>query len=262
MVAINPKFIDYDFASDPNFVAGDLGFPIEQRGRFARYEDVAQVHPETAWKDLILAQEADGGGLDRCVSRIYNQRNEGSCVANAFSQANEIVQCRQFGKSLVIPLSAISLYKRIGRSPGSGAMVSDGMDESNARGILPLDTPENRARFGNHVMPATGFYEKYPDNWESTAALFKTLEWSICDTIAELISALLNGHPVVVGRAGHSICYCRPMYSNSLLVVKYANSWDKSWGDSGFGYDSMNLIRSSASWCCALRSTTDYRLAA
>jgi hypothetical protein len=257
-VTIDPKWIDVDFARQPEFVVGNLGFRGD-KGRFAKYSDVAQVHPESQWKELIAAMDADGGGLDRCVSRIYNQRNEGSCVANAFGQANEIVQFRQFGKALVTALSAISLYKRIGRSPSSGAMVDDGMEESSSRGILPLDTPENRAKFGNHVMPPTGFSTPYPDGWEATAAKFKTLEWTVCDSVPELISALINGHPVVVGRSGHSICYTRPMFKDGSLVVKYANSWSPEWGDGGFGYDSQGLIRSSAGWCCALRSTTDWR---
>lgn len=264
MVAINPAFVDVDFSKQPLFVMGDLGPQPAEAKRFAKYEDNAQVHPESQWKELADAIAKDGGGCSRLVTRIYNQKNEGSCVANACSQAMEIIMAKQFGKKNVVPLSAISLYKRIGRSPGSGAMVSDGLDELAERGILPLDTPENRAKYGNHVMPATGFYEKYPDDWETTAALIRGLEWNICQSVAELISALINQDPVVVGRSGHSICYCDPIYSGSALNVLYANSWN-GWGqgggdfDTGFGVDSMGSIRSSAGWAFALRSVTDYR---
>lgn len=204
---------------------------------------------------MANAIQVAGGGCSQLVSRIYNQGNEGSCVANACSQAHEIIQAKQFGKANVVPLSAISLYKRIGRSPNSGAMVSDGLDEMSERGVLPLDTPENRTKFGAAVMPNTGFRTPYPTGWEATAKKFAGTEWFILESVNELVSALLLQMPVVVGRSGHSIAYCDVVYQGSDLMVKYANSWG-NWGENGFGYDSMRLIRSSASWAFALRSVT------
>jgi hypothetical protein len=165
------------------------------------------------------------------------------------------VQAGQYGRDRVVHLSAISLYKRIGRSPNSGAMVSDGLDEMSENGVLPLDDVANRARFGAHVMPNTGFRTPYPDGWQSTAKKFLALEWTIVDRVEELISALFNQHPVVVGRSGHSICYLDPVYEDGALLVRYANSWG-DWGENGFGYDSLRLIKSSSSWAFALRSVS------
>lgn len=184
-----------------------------------------------------------------------------NCVANATSQAHEVVQALQHGKANVVHLSAISLYKRIGRSAQSGAMVSDGLKEMASRGILPLDTPENRERFGSAVMPNTGFSKPYPDNWQETAALFRGVEYHTVNSVAGLLTALCNQHPVVVGRQGHSICYLRPMRRSGRRVVAYANSWG-NWGqglgdfDSGFGFDSESQIRQSASWAFVLRAVT------
>lgn len=260
---IDSKFLDVDFRKDKNYVLGDItppecrafgGGPVFGSDRPA-YEDVCGTIPESDWPDLAKQLDAAGGGADQLISWIYNQRNEGSCVANACSQANEIVQSLQLGKDKSVRLSAISLYKRIGRSPGSGAMVSDGLDEMKSRGVLPLDNAENRARFGDAVMPPTGFYEKYPSGWEDTAKFFKVDEAFVVRTVEGLISALFNQNPVVVGRAGHSICYCRPMYNNGKLVVKYANSWGP-WGDKGYGYDSRGMIKSSSGWAFAIRSVT------
>src|SRR5688572_22666193 len=143
---IPSHLIDVDFPSDEKFTFGDQGFAAFGPPR-APYGDSVQVIPESQWKDLAKAIADAGGGCSQLVSRIYNQGNEGSCVANACSQAHEIVQAKTVGKDSVVHLSAISLYKRIGRSPNSGAMVSDGLDEMAERGILPLDTPENRAKF-------------------------------------------------------------------------------------------------------------------
>lgn len=251
---IDPSFVDVDFPSEAKFVRGDNGFrALDQR--CAAYGDSINVIPESRWKEEAAAIQAAGGGCSQLVSRIYNQGNEGSCVANACAQALEIIQAKQIGKANVVPLSAMSLYKRIGSGPNSGAMVSDGLEEMASRGILPLDTPANRAKYGSAVMPNTGWRTPYPAGWETTAAKFRGTEWFIINSVAELITALINQHPVVVGRSGHSICYCDPIYQGNSLLVKYCNSWG-DWGENGFGYDSLGKIRSSASWAFALRAAT------
>lgn len=231
--------------------ARTFGLPLEP-GVFRSYGDEAPVYPESQWKEMAEAMAKAGGGCTQLVTRVYNQKSEGSCVANATSQSHEIVQATQFGKDRVVHLSAISLYKRIGRSASSGAMVSDGLEEMSERGILPLDDEANKAKF-KHTMPNTGFKTPYPDGWEETAKMFGAHEWLVVNAVDELISALLNQHPVVVGRSGHSICYCDPVYKDGNLVVKYVNSWG-DWGDEGYGYDSTKLIKSSSNWAFALRS--------
>lgn len=252
MSDIIAQFLDVDFQQDPNYVFGDLG--VQRFGAsYTDYSDAEEVLTDAEIDQAIDKIDEDNGSLDRLVTRIYNQKNEGSCVANACSQANEIIQAKQFGKDRVVHLSAISLYKRIGRSPNSGAMVSDGLKEMQSRGILPLDNPENRAKFNGIVMPNTGFYTAYPSGWESVAKQFAGVEALIVRNVNALLTALINGHPVVVGRQGHSICYVRPMRRNGRRVVKYANSWG-DWGDQGFGYDSSSQISQSASWAFALRT--------
>lgn len=254
MPSVLDEFLDVDFTKDPRYVPGDLG--VRAFGEAMRaYGEVVPEIPEAQWQAKADLLEAAGGGADEYVTRIYDQKSEGSCVANACAQALEIIQALKFGKDKVVPLSAISLYKRIGRSPGSGAMVSDGLDELVDRGILPLDTPENKTRFAA-TMPATGFYTPYPAGWEAVAKRFRVTEFFLIRTVAQLITALLMQHPVVVGRSGHSICYTRPVYRSGKLTVKYANSWSPDWGEQGFGYDSLSMIRSSASWAFAIRSMT------
>lgn len=252
---INPQFLDVDFSKDPNFV---FGYKDDRRDTFASpgpcYEDLVPVIPESEWERLAAEEEANQSGMDQLVSRIYDQGQEGSCVANATSQAHEILQALQFGIDKVTHLSAMSLYKRIGSTAQSGAMVSDGMDEAISRGILPLDTPENRAKFGDKVMANTGFRSPYPAGWETTANEFRFDERLVIRSFAGLVTSLFNHHPVVVGRQGHSICYVRVMFVNGRLVVKYANSWKKTWGDQGFGYDTRNQVQLSANWCWAPRT--------
>jgi len=65
---------------------------------------------------------------------------------------------------------------------------------------------------------------------------------------------------VVVGRAGHSILYTRPVWSKNQWWIKYVNSWGQEWGEGfdefsgGWGFDSMRLIMESASWAFTCRT--------
>jgi hypothetical protein len=264
---IDPKYIDVDFPNDPKFTFGDCGPRFSERMKSPRFEDVSDIIPESEWKDLVKAiDDTPGSGLENLVTRIYNQGSEGSCVANAASQAHEIVQAIQFGKEEVVHLSAISLYDRIGSSSQSGAMVDDGLEEMCANGIVPLNNTENKARF-QLTMPATGFSRNMPTGWKDTAKLFAGTEWTECQSRAEMVTASLKGFPICVGRAGHSICYVRPVYKSNTLYFMYVNSWG-DWGfaagdfEHGFGLDSESLLRRSASWCYALRTVRDWRTAA
>lgn len=255
---IDDKFVDYDFQKDPAFVFGDLG-----RSFFGAvetsYEEKYGVLSDSEIRAEIEKIEAEGGGQERLVTRIYNQGNEGSCVANASAAANELVQAIQFGKENVVHLSAMSLYKRIGSGPNSGAMVSDGWAEMKRRGLLPLDTPENRAKFGDAVMPNTGWRTPFPANWEATGLKFAGVEATIINSYQGLKSAGVTPGSIVVGREGHSINYVRITWKNGRFTFPYQNSWG-NWGFAfghmpyGFGADTESQIKKSASWAYKLRA--------
>lgn len=257
------QFIDVDFEKDPRYVFGDLGSPCW--GNFTSYESAVPVLSDSEINAAIEKMEAENSGGEWLVSRIYNQKSEGSCVSNACAQANEVTQAQQFGLDKVIHLSAMSLYKRIGRSASSGAVVSDGLEEMQSRGILPLDNPENRTRFGSAVMENTGFSKPFPADWESTAIKFSLAEYHTVETPAGLMTALCNRDPVVIGREGHSICYVKPMIVDGRWGVGYANSWGK-WGvgmgshDSGFGIDTLSQLKKSARYAFVVRSVNSPNL--
>lgn len=253
------NFLDVDFTSDPNYVKG---YDAVGEMPCAAYGDSAPVYTMAQIRQHAERLDNEQTGLEWLVTMIFDQGNEGSCVANAAAQAFQIVQAAQYGLDKVTLVSAISLYDRIGSSPNSGAMVSDGLKELRERGILPLDTPENRARF-KHVMPPRGFRRNgLPSGWEETGNQFKVVEWLVCDSVEEVLSAGINGHPVCVGRAGHSIVYTRPTMKPGRLASAYANSWRLSWGSAfgsmtgGFGFDSEGMIRSASGWAYAIRAVT------
>lgn len=256
-------FVDCEFSEQPEFIKGDTteevtfgAFAAAKEGDEPFFEDAVSLIPQSEWNGLIAKIDEAGGGLDLLVTRIYDQKQEGSCTWNAASQSTEITEAMMFGRRNVVHKSAISGYKRCGSGPMSGSTVSCSLKELCTRGVLPLDTPENRAKFA-HVMPNTGFYQSFPQGWEETAKRFRVQDFYEIRTYEGFITALLRGSPVVYGRSGHAICAVRPVIKDGRIYVKYANSWHESWGDKGFGYDSERMIRSGASWAYAPKAMFD-----
>lgn len=251
------EFIDVDFDKQDKYPTGYTG--IGTLPKMTRFRDAVDLIPRSKWKSLAAEKKALGGGVSSYITRIYNQSNEGSCVGNMAAQMMEVRQAVQFGKKFVVPISAISMYKQIGSSPNSGAMVGDALKKGLSVGFLPLDTPENRKIFGDQVMPHTGFRTPYPANWTNTAASFRYDEYFEINSVEELITALLKDFGVGVGRAGHSILYCDVFFDGDTMYILYVNSWGQ-WGIAGgsfsygFGLDSARLFNQSADWCYAARS--------
>lgn len=273
MLTIDPRYVDYDFRTDPQFVPGDLAPPdarFEENPFFYGFQGYGEVYgvlSEAERTQQIERLDAEGG-IERLVRWILNQRREGACVGFAQTQAQMTCGAKQFGEANIVHLSGVSAYQPIGRSPNSGAMVSDALEKGQQLGVIPLDTPDNRQRFGSVVMPENGFYTKRPQGWEQVAAQFRIAEYLVIRNVAELEQAGINGHPIVVGRSGHSICYLRPSLRSGRGFL-YVNSWG-GWGfgagghTAGFGFDSSRLVSSSARWAFAVCSVTtpDYLLAA
>jgi hypothetical protein len=257
MIDVDDRWVDVDFPREPEYTYGYSG--PGNISKFASFEDTEKILTDAEVRAAIEKMDAEDTGAEWLVTRIFAQLNEGSCVYNACSQANEVTQCRQYGPDEVVHLSAISGYKQIGSSPSSGANIGDGLDCLEEIGTLPLDNEENKARF-KHTMPNTGFRLPYPDGWKETAKLFRVQGRKIIRSVLGLLTALVKRQPVVVGRAGHSICYLRPRWSNANgYTIDYPNSWGK-WGfglgrfDYGYGRDTMRLISSSASYCFTFES--------
>ena len=287
-------YVDTDFTQWPQFTDGDnaeidtfeenLGEPILKSGEPVLgqasprgppatglipenpaegepiFEDAIPLIPREQWPTAIKAIDDNGGSLDLLVVEIKDQGQEGACVSDATVQSMQLAQAIRRGKKGVIKLSAISLYKQVGRTAGGGSMVSDNLRAATGVGVLPLTSPDNSALFP-HTMPNTGFHRSYPDGWKDTAKRFRVNEVYDVRSFDGFITALLRGYPVVYGRSGHSICAVRPVYKNGRLYVKYANSWTPQWGENGYGYDSESMIRAGASWAFAVRTVVDPGLA-
>lgn len=256
-ITIDPEFVDVVFPDQPEYLFGcvDEG-PYDQMFGDV-YEDAVQVLSESELREAAEHQDEFGGG-EELVTRIFNQKREGSCVANATGQGHQCVQAKTYGKEHVVQLSAMSIYKQIGRSANSGARVSNGLKTLKNLGALPLDTPENKERF-QHTFPNTGFNTRYPTDWKETADTFRCVETHVVRSFNGILTALARQEPVIVGREGHSICYVRLIWKNGWKVM-YVNSWSQGWGISagdfkgGFGVDSSRQIEKSASWAFVVRT--------
>jgi len=221
---------------------------------FSVFEDSkVDIIPRSEWKEASLAIRTQVN----LVKKIKDQGNEGSCASNATAQAAEIIFNKQSGVDNWIELSAMSLYKRVGRDPNSGSTVSSNLREIRDVGILPVNNDKNKRRFV-HTFPPRGFYTKYPRGWQETAKQFRVTEWWDITSFDGFVTALLTGSPVVYGRSGHAICGVIPEYVDRGWYIKYANSWG-NWGDNGFGLDSESFIsRAIASYgAFAPRVTTE-----
>ena len=258
-IIVDDLFEDIDFTQDPAYVFGCNDESPYGASNYSTFEDSFRILTQDELR-TEAERSAEEGGLEQLVTRVFDQRREGSCVSQACGQAAQLVQATQFGKDHVVQLSAMSLYKQIGRSARSGATVSSGLRKLSEIGMLPLDTAKNRERYGSQVMENIGFDNKYPAGWKETAKHFQALEYSVLRSVDGILTALTRRQPVVVGRQGHSICYTTPIWSKNQWKFLYANSWGERGGQAagdfrgGFGIDTISQIRKSAGWAFTVRA--------
>lgn len=243
------RFIDIDLTVPPPGLGKGLIEPdanaLMREGSIESFEAArpGAMVPRSEWKDRsqrLLNQYRDD------VTQIYDQGSNGSCVGFAAAQMLEVMLRRRYGKKNWVSLTGMSIYKRIGRSAGSGAMVADGMD-AVIEGVLPADTPENKAKYP-HTHNFRNFSTPLPSGWQETAKLFRGQRFVVARGIDEIASALINGYCGIVGRSGHCIPYVYLDFNGDNPVCAYANSWTPQWKDEGFGYDSESVTRNITCW--------------
>jgi hypothetical protein len=269
LTQVHEDFLDVDFWSASQSAGRLMGcsaprnFSTEPLGSERNlFSAVDEVIPMEKWDDIIERKNAENSWLADLVPIVHDQDGEGSCVAESATAEWEIKCVETLGLDNFIPLSAASLYRRTGSSPNSGSTLFDNRVEMTRRGALPLDTPENRARF-KHVHRAVGFRVGLPDGWEETAALFAHDEYVDIEDVETFGSAILKNHPVTYARSGHCITAVKIFGSvrQNTLKFGYLNSWSLDWGGpvnarlrGGMGYDSLSTVRRVAAGATALRS--------
>jgi hypothetical protein len=251
MIAMDPRYIDVVSLPDGTMARGCRPDGAVVGSRFPVYEDAMPLHPRSDWVDLIK----DNVSLERLIQWVHNQNPEGTCASNAACAVWETASQITVGPLATMMMSPISIYRWIASGPNTGSVIGDNLTQLQKTGCLPVDTPENRAKLTkmglnpNHVLKHTGYYQKFPEGWEDTAAYFQGVEAYEIRSFDGIISALIDDFPVVYGRSGHAITGVTPVFKNGVWYVKYANSWGQ-WGEVGenkiqmFGYDSERFLSS------------------
>jgi len=264
MLTIDQRYVDVYFPANPRYSRGYLG--MGSKGGFRAYGDHFAAVPQEKWEDTSNMLRSNKASLDYFVSTIKDQAQEGACVGNGSAYAVEIVLRKMFGVS--IPISAMSIYKPIARSAQSGAIVTDAIELLADVGCLPEDTPANKLIYPVTFVPR-GFSTPFPAGYKEAAGKIKATTWYRISGFTDLVSAILSGIPVVVGREGHCICYVAIIFERGKIYALYVNSWTEEWGQAagvlpgGFGVDSEKLMRESAQDCYGLAEVTyQYNVAA
>lgn len=164
--------------------------------------------------------------------RNITEQTMGSCVGHGAGNNIEAGEYMLAGDLFFRRISGMSMYKRIGRSPNSGAYIPDAAEEIFTRGILPVTGEPYPHTFAQD----TGWSTPLPSGWEQTGKLWKAIVYSVDDEEAGFAIGMDARLRRQIGRSSHSISAAG--YTGKSWW--YENSWGDDWGDLGksIGYDS------------------------
>jgi hypothetical protein len=242
---IPSRFIDYDFAIVPSDQSTGLieQPPAELLGSFADipwFDELCaeDMVPRSEWKARAAAIRDD---LRATTVEIYSQGRTSACVGFGSAQALETTLTRVYGRSNRVPLSGMDVYSDIGRSLMSGAYIPDGVKRISDIGCLPLRGPETAERYAV-TYPGLEYKWRRPSGWGPVAGQFRVTKAAKSQGAEMVASALLKKRCGIVGRSRHCVPYVYLDFNGNSPVAAYANSWARSWGDGGFGYDSERVF--------------------
>ena len=195
-----------------------------------------EMVPRSEWKARAEAVAAD---LRATVAEIYSQGRTSACVGFGTAQAVETTLNRRYGRRHRVPLSGMDIYSDIGSTLMSGAYIPDGIARAQEIGVLPLRTPATVGRYPV-TFPDLEYRWPRPSGWQAVARMFRVTKAAKVQGAEMIVSALLRGRCVIVGRKRHCVPY---VYFDPDGAAAFANSWDKTWGDEGFGYDTEQTFR-------------------
>ena len=228
-------WLDVDFAQQQGQLLGALELPAALRAQ--AIAAAANVRTLPGFRPIPKAEWAQWTArfpVSRFAKSIRNitEQTMGSCVGHACANGVEDGEYQLAGDLFFRRISGMSMYVRIGRSPGSGAYIPDAAEEIFTRGILPV-----LGQGYAHEFPQdTEFNRKLPTGWEQTAKRWKAIVYSVDDEEAGFAIGMDARLRRQIGRSSHSIS--AGGYTGKSWW--YENSWGTDWGDLGksIGYDS------------------------
>ena len=191
-----------------------------------------------------------------------DQGAQGSCTAWATAYAlKSYLEKVDFDWNQNVPehqFSPAYVYNQINGGKDQGSKISDAMELIVKQGVCSLKTmPYNEKNFTN----------KPNQTQKNEAAKYKSKSWSTlaAGNVAIFKEKLADKRPIVIGvplypdfdtistnnpvynntngqsRGNHAICLIG--YDDSKKAFRFINSWGKSWGLSGYGFISYDLIK-------------------
>ncbi|NQT11906.1 MAG: hypothetical protein HQ582_04100 [Planctomycetes bacterium] len=204
---------------------------LPRRTRFGALEGVPPFREkmptlsEDEIRDLLPKQDGLRQFIPPCHGEkdkqgILNQKSVGSCAAEALSQAISVLRV---SKGLPwVELNPYGLYHFSGGGDDNGSTLDENIRLAMSIGVPPADV-WSRA-MGYATRPSEAALE--------AAHHYRPLEvWDAGSTL-EMLTGLVSGYGVYYGSDYHAKLYVR---AKSMQEGTYANSWDYTWGDNGYG---------------------------
>jgi len=200
------------------------------------YRDAFIIYSVDDLVDRIreIDQLTNGQGLKQFVADIYNQDGVGSCSsesANGCFAATRVAEGQEH-----VAFNPWGTYHFTSGGRDQGSTLYDNLVSLQQRGAV---RDELWPRYDSSGRVVHSWRERPSQEALDDAQRFRLGEFWELRNVAELASAYVDGFGCVYGWSGHScwIPYLHPSTTNqvSQWVATYANSWDESWGDNGYG---------------------------
>lgn len=204
------------------------------------------------WKDFARDNDKYHTWPWHYVDRFTNQNPTHECTCHALRTLAEAARNKQ--RSIIFPdgpkrdfrydqsakgsvwLSPLSIYSEANPRVRGGAGCQQVLNIACRRGFLPEKIQPASYGFRHDLVGTTGTGGKnqskgpwvalgdFPSGWQETAAYFKPQEVIICTGWEQVVSLILHGYCVEVGRSGHAIPYA--FWNVESEAMGYVDSYD------------------------------------
>lgn len=277
---VDPSLVDVTLLEDgypDNLAAEDTRDALMSAvGDGARDMPDALRVPKSEWADRAHDNDTNKTWPLNYIDRFTNQNPTHECTCHSLSKGFEAARNRARGVQYMGPIagqrlpasadfgsvwvSPLSVYSEANPRQWGGASCRGVLEIAVKRGFLPETVQPREYGFKHAIQGTTGKgginqahgdwlpLSRFPEGWKETAANFKVLEVIFPDSWEDIVSLVLNGYVVNVGRNGHAIPYTHWNEKDQLLG--YTDSYDI------IRWDSVRTIKSAVGGASAIATVT------